>query len=207
MMRSVGVIALAVSCSLLSGCDDEFATPSAYDAEPDVCTDAAAREAALSACTATDGCGGIAGYTGTLEGRAIRVGGPLETTRAIDASEGGDVFWDVVEGIGSSPYFNFVLKMESVGGSTAETLTDRTLTTSRAARTAPDPLGDLAVGFELRLSTSAESEAFAATNGGTVALEQQTPNELEGVFTVAFGADELTGCFLLTPQSRRTSAE
>lgn len=205
MLARPCVLALA---AVASACADGFTTPSAYDAEPDVCGDAAARANALAECAAAAACGGIVGYAGILEAREVRVGGPIDSTRATDVSTASGTFWNVVEAVGASPYFNFVLKVESLGGEVAGELTDRSLVTSRAAAGAADALADALVGFELRLATSAESQAFAAVNGGALAIEEQTEGSLTGTFDVLFGADDtLSGCFSLTPTSRRVTTE
>ncbi len=191
--------------ALLGGCDDRFVTPSAYDQAPDVCGDSAARAAVLEACQAAGDCGGVIGFSGTLEGRDVRVGAGLEAARFTDARTPEGVVVDGIEAIGESPYFKFVLKVQSIGGGVDLVETDvRELTTNRASDTAPDRFTDDTVSLELRLTTTSESEAFGADDGGVFVIDDRSADGLSGTFAAAFGEDELSGCYSFSPTSRTT---
>ncbi|HEX6838203.1 MAG TPA: hypothetical protein VF334_16620, partial [Polyangia bacterium] len=186
-----------------AGCVDHFSTPSAYNSQIFLCDDAHAAEfaARVQTCAANAGCGGVFSMQGKLQSEPMTVDTLLTDGAYSIVQAPGTVerFLDEARMSGSSPYFDFVFHLKSVGGTLdMPTTTSRTLNINGGAPALTGSLGDTEVDVgQLLEAGGASAEEHAFTDSGSVLITFQSLQELRGTFAGAFGQsdDTVTGCF------------
>jgi hypothetical protein len=196
---------VAIFAALLggAGCVDHFSTPSAYASQLFLCDDAHAAdfEAQAHTCASTPGCAGVLSMQGKLQSEPMTVQSLLTDAgySIVQAPGATERFLDEARMNGSSPYFDFVFHLKSVGGSLdAPIMTARTLTINGGAPALMNSLADGQVDVgQLLEAGGASAEEHAFTNSGSVLITYQSIDELKGTFAGAFGKadDTVTGCF------------
>lgn len=205
--------AILAPSALLVGCVDSLETPSAYDAQRDLCSaeHADAWRAAVDSCKSESDCGGVVSFTGELEGGPVTVESTRQSTvfRRVHLSERDEEVLDRVDSDGSSPYFTFSFRLASVGGGAGQASAERPLVIDDGANGVSDRLDDDLVMLELYLQSASEDATLRALDGGSVIIATQSEDEVSGTFTAAFGdsEDPLEGCFHLLATAVTTSEE
>lgn len=213
-MSRPGSSLLATALLLGAGCIEPFETPSEYDSQRFLCDEAhqEAWEDLVSSCADDDACGGVVSFKGKLEGVPVVVESTQPTTafRRVRRAEGDAVVLDRIDSFGASPYFEFGIKMKSVGGDAeSEAPAAREMSVDSAAERREDAFDDDVLTFDLRLTSGGESVDLTGLKGGTVKITAQGPEELQATFATSFGAeaDRVEGCFALFPTDVSSSDE
>jgi hypothetical protein len=205
--RTAAALGLA-SLALLSGCLGSFKTPSAYHDQRYLCDaeHAAEMQALTDGCRVDASCAGAFSMRGTMQGEPLTVETQLSTAAFGVVQPPGDSTQtlDRVNLTGTSPYFQFIFHMKSVGGlvTTAGETTPRTLVLNGGASRLANSLADTQVDVGQFLEVGgASSDQGAVTNSGTVQITYLSSTELRGTFHGAFGqsADVVDGCFDVLP--------
>lgn len=204
----------AVTGVLHVGCIEPFETPAEYDSQRFLCSEAneEAYAQAVAGCANDAGCGGIVSFQGKLEGVPVTVESTQTSTvfRRVSVTATDEVQLDRVDTYGASPYFEFGLQIESVGGSADDVIADaREMTVDSRATRLSDHRTDNLVTFDMRLNAGGESVTLFGLTGGSLLISKQSPEEMSGAFVTSFGkaADRVEGCFTIFPTSLNTSEE
>ncbi len=194
-------------------CVEKFETPSAYDTQRFLCSgpDAPFFNKGVVVCRKKieegQECGGLISFKGFLEARPIVVESSLEKgTYGVVPFDGGQLL-DSAEGIGSSPFFRFLVKFSSLGNASADGGL-RSLRVESGSNSLLDPLEDDRLSFSLRVFGT-DSVAFNG-QGGELRMTSQSPSEAIGTFTTQLTGgspdDEIEGCFMVYREATRIQA-
>lgn len=201
-------LAALTSLALLSGCLGSFKTPSAYHEQRFLCDaeHAADLQALTDSCVVESRCAGAFSMKGTMQGEPLTVESQLSGAAFGVVQPAGDPTQtlDRVNLTGTSPYFQFIFHMKSVGGlvTPAGEATTRTLTFNGGASRLANSLADTQVDVGQFLEVGgASADQGAVTNSGTVVISYLSSTELRGTFHGAFGqsTDVVDGCFDVLP--------
>ncbi|MBW2254248.1 MAG: hypothetical protein JRI25_06570 [Deltaproteobacteria bacterium] len=189
--------------ALTVGCLQPFETPSAYEDQRYLCAndsvDALWEE--VDNCGALPTCGGVASFTGTLEGQPVTVESHLDASAVRLVAQGEARMLDGVDLGGNGPYFRFVFAFESIGGDwDVAADTPRTLGYTGAAGSLESHLDDTWVEAFLQLSAAGDSKDLAGTDGELV-VEEQAPTYVHLSFSGVYGQqeDHIEGCIHVLP--------
>lgn len=190
----------------LGGCLGDFATPSAYQSQVYDCDDSARSdlEAAYMNCHSDLTCFGYLSMRGTLDGKELRFSSPLsDSSLGLVQPEGSpDRYYDILRMTGESPYFQFVLHLNSIGGQVGPDLAP-TLNLDGGARTQPSPLADLELDGGVTLQVGGQSQEKAGiTDSGSFIFTKLSATESRASFHGSFGTstDQIEGCFIVAPK-------
>ena len=194
--RGPGRRLLALTLLLSGGCGP-LPLESAYDSQRDICgVDAEVFAELMEDCRARweqdRSCAGVLGFRGTLEGVEVTVESSLVQTRLVDLETlAGPVVREGVGLLGRSPYFEFDLTFESIGGEVEQPAAAPSVLEVGAG----NDLEDAFVGASMRMSTGAESVDLKGV-AGELTRTLQRLDEQAGTFDITFAdGDSITGCF------------
>ena len=174
MARPLTRLAAALLPVLLTGCIDQFKTPSAYQDQRYLCgPDSAADFQALAdTCKVNQKCFGAFSMQGRLQGEPLTVATTLADVSFTVVRPSGmqEESLDWVRLSGASPYFSFVFHMKSVGGILGDSAAaPRTLQLNAGASGLANSLADDQINVgQLLEAGGASADEQGLSNSGTV---------------------------------------
>jgi hypothetical protein len=187
-----------------SGCLGKFNTPSAYQEQRYLCDDAHAAEfqALADSCRVDGRCAGAFSMQGSMQGQKLTVETSLSDAGFGLVEPPGDPTetMDRLNLTGTSPYFQFIFHVKSLGGvvTPAGDSTVRTLQINPGASRLTNPLADdqVDVGQFLEVG-GASADQQGQTSSGQVVITFLSSDEIKGTFHGNFGdsTDMVEGCF------------
>lgn len=193
---------LLAGALLLAGCDGGVDLVPLYAQEVYLCTEAMAPEleARVQDCRARfleDGsCAGVISFTGRIEDEDVTVDTELERTEADYAVfPDASAALDTLSLYGYSPYFEFRIVINMIGGAPEYTGPARTLALGGPTDLEEGWSTDLFTRVALRVAAPPDSQDYALSRG-EVTITLQDEDEHAGTFTLERGTSEsITGCF------------
>ena len=198
---------VALGLSLFAaGCLGKFQTPSAYSEQRFLCDEphSADFQNLVDGCRVDGHCFGAFSMRGSLQNEPLTVESQLSDAAfgVVQPSGASEQSLDRVQMSGTSPYFQFVFHIKSVGGVVSSTAdgTQRTLELNSGAARMTNPLVDDLVDVGQFLEVGGASSDQAGMNGSVV-ITSLSATELRGTFHGSFGSptDVVDGCFAALP--------